>query len=754
MITRLHLVNFRRHRDTQLTFSADEQLTLISGDNGVGKSTLFQALLWALVADSGRVRRSEQLIRRGCEVEGMSVEVDLLLEGTTWTVRRHRDLRGSGATLSREGEEMVTGAAAVTDAVTALLGTDAVGLRLAVYAAQGELDALASLRPADRATAVARLMRVEEFTRARDAARAQARAVREVLSGLASPAQIDQDSQRITEQEAELAALASAHAASVQAIADLDRDLAASDGLDESWAQANREYARAEGLVHAAEEALVRIDDELRTVESSRDDMRAQLAGLRDIDVAGIAEQQRTLEQAITRAEQSQSILAHRESCQRELDRSHERLAVLESLLLAGDDTVLSADLLVLDASLADAESALDAARRAQAELTWPVVPPDAPACPACGQDIDSDHRLHLERARADAEQARARLTAQVDHALDRVRTLRAQRADLVARADQVRAATAERADLRRRCQVWADQLARTADLVVTDADLLYAERARLAVAASHAQRKTELTAHLDQVTTRIAALQGARADAEARAREARMHQVSCQVSDDLRGAWQEREKLRARREVERDLLADLDVRRARLESALDRARAELAQAQAARAQRSELTAKAQAHADAAASLDRAATLLTSRLRPALAGEVSQLLSQLSEGRFTQVRLDEGYALEVFDDGDWRDVADCSGGERDLIALAVRLGLAESLSGARGLGWILLDEVFGSQDPGRRDQILVVLRALRSRFTQILTISHVGGLDDTADRVIELTLADADDGLPAVQLAR
>jgi exonuclease SbcC len=115
----------------------------------------------------------------------------------------------------------------------------------------------------------------------------------------------------------------------------------------------------------------------------------------------------------------------------------------------------------------------------------------------------------------------------------------------------------------------------------------------------------------------------------------------------------------------------------------------------------------------------------------------------LSDGRFDAVKLDEEYNLEVRDDGQMRPLNEFSGGEIDLIALAMRLALANVVSerhGSGGAGFLILDECFGSQDQDRRGSILTALRGLKGAYGQILLISHVGGIEDSADRVIEISL--------------
>jgi exonuclease SbcC len=106
---------------------------------------------------------------------------------------------------------------------------------------------------------------------------------------------------------------------------------------------------------------------------------------------------------------------------------------------------------------------------------------------------------------------------------------------------------------------------------------------------------------------------------------------------------------------------------------------------------------------------------------------------------------DQDYNVFVQDRGVQRPITELSGGEIDLVALAVRLGLASVVSerhGSGGAGFLILDECFGSQDPSRRMSILNALRGLKQTHGQIFLISHVGGLEDAADAVIEVEIDD------------
>lgn len=61
--------------------------------------------------------------------------------------------------------------------------------------------------------------------------------------------------------------------------------------------------------------------------------------------------------------------------------------------------------------------------------------------------------------------------------------------------------------------------------------------------------------------------------------------------------------------------------------------------------------------------------------------------------------------------------------------------IADWVARERGIeiGFVILDEVFGSQDEERREGILGELRALSTRFRQVLVITHLPELADLCD---------------------
>ncbi|MGH7125098.1 MAG: hypothetical protein ACREFI_12050, partial [Stellaceae bacterium] len=104
--------------------------------------------------------------------------------------------------------------------------------------------------------------------------------------------------------------------------------------------------------------------------------------------------------------------------------------------------------------------------------------------------------------------------------------------------------------------------------------------------------------------------------------------------------------------------------------------------------------------------LDRAfsdlRTDLNAQLRPELSEIGSQFLSDLTHGRYTDLELDEDYEATLMEDGEVKPVI--SGGEEDVVNLALRLAISQMIADRAGqpLSLLVLDEVFGSLDEEHR----------------------------------------------------
>ena len=126
---------------------------------------------------------------------------------------------------------------------------------------------------------------------------------------------------------------------------------------------------------------------------------------------------------------------------------------------------------------------------------------------------------------------------------------------------------------------------------------------------------------------------------------------------------------------------------------------------------------------------------LTSRARPMLEAEASALVRDLTDGRYDRMEFDDNYRVKLLDRFDDSYVIDrFSGGEADVASLSARIALSKIIAARGGgtLGFLVLDEVFGSLDAGRRNNVLLALERLKRSFGQIFIISHVAEVQESA----------------------
>jgi exonuclease SbcC len=129
---------------------------------------------------------------------------------------------------------------------------------------------------------------------------------------------------------------------------------------------------------------------------------------------------------------------------------------------------------------------------------------------------------------------------------------------------------------------------------------------------------------------------------------------------------------------------------------------------------------------------------LNAAMRPEIAERASTFLSDLTDARYSELDLDEQYRTLVIEDGVPKPVI--SGGEEDLVNLVLRLAISQMVAERAGqpLSLLILDEIFGGLDEGRRYHVVELLRRLGVRFPQVILITHIETLRDEVDRVLRV----------------
>ena len=176
IFTRLELKNFKSHADTTLDFNPG--ISLIVGENGAGKSSIFEAISFALFK-SYTTKSINDLVRSnkntGDKIQ-MVVKLSFVSNGTEYMVERTITLTKSGSKPSSnlykivDGEEeiLVSGNKEVDKEIEVILSMDSSTFLNAIHIRQGEIAELIDKTPAKRKKLIGKLLRLEELEKAYD----------------------------------------------------------------------------------------------------------------------------------------------------------------------------------------------------------------------------------------------------------------------------------------------------------------------------------------------------------------------------------------------------------------------------------------------------------------------------------------------------------------------------------------------------------------------------------------------------------
>jgi DNA repair protein SbcC/Rad50 len=134
-------------------------------------------------------------------------------------------------------------------------------------------------------------------------------------------------------------------------------------------------------------------------------------------------------------------------------------------------------------------------------------------------------------------------------------------------------------------------------------------------------------------------------------------------------------------------------------------------------------------------------TKLNAKVAPRISSLASEMYSQITKGKYQHIEVSNDFDFFIYDEGKKYPIERFSGGEIDLANLVLRIAISKTLtelSGASSIGFLAFDEVFGSQDESRRMEILEAFHTIKEQYRQIFLISHEMEIKEMFERVVEL----------------
>ena len=780
---RLQLQNFRQHADSVITFETG--LTGIIGTNGSGKTTILEAIAWALYGNSAtRGTRDSIRFSRAAPRSPVRVELDFELAGHRYRIVRR--LTDAELYLDNAAQPIANSITGVNELLQRRLGMSRSEFFNTYFTGQKELNVMAAMGPSERAQFLSRVLGYEKLRTAQTLVRDRRRLILAETAGLrAGMPDADAVARLLSDSEHRLSVARQTAATAEETRRGREATLSE---LTPRWQRAQRERDQLQELlaelrVAEAEEAgLVReterVGRELAAVANARTELEAIATELKPL--GEVAEEFQRYERLAREEGRRQTLVETERVLVDELTRLRERRTRIGNAPVMEEEATIAVEAKrkELEESLGrlearrtewvrdrqEAETKRDALRRQYAELKAQrdkiVELGEDGTCPVCTRPLDQHFRGVLEHFDDQLE------TIAVDGRFynTRLDQLEEMPEDVKALDEARRALTAEVGALERRLakvQAAVQELTQLSKDIGSKEQRHEVVRRDLAAipagydGVKHAalrreverllplnERATRLSAQidresqLDQDRARVAEALGALRDRLAVLRERRQ---SVEFSEAefvaLRAAFEHAAaEARAAEVAAASAQGDANAARMALESA-ERSRRELERIQV---QLDGLQTDRRVHDE----LDRAysdlRTDLNFQLRPELSELASAFLHDLTDARYSELELDDNYNVLVLEDGIPKPVI--SGGEEDLANLVLRLAISQMIAERAGqqFSLLVLDEVFGSLDESRRHSVVELLRRLQDRFEQVILITHIESVREGLDQIINV----------------
>jgi exonuclease SbcC len=681
---RLELTNFLAYRHPAPLDFTGIHVAVLTGENGAGKSSLLDAITWALWGRA-RAKTDAELVHQG--QSEMRVEFTFALGDQTYRIIRARRVgRGASGVLdfqvaNEAGKWLSLAEATIPKTQDKIIRA----LRLtydtfinSAYLMQGKADEFTGKRPAERKQVLADILGLQQWEEYEERAKEKIRLLEGRMAGLEAI---------LNDIEAELARRAEYERELVEAQANVMEMAERLRQAEAGWAQIDAARQAMIALERQLDDLTRRLretEGELAAIEAELDDARAKA------DTTGLQREQETVQNRL-------KLLDELEVERERVTEARQKVGELAGQLRGQNDV---------------AKIEGDGLKRRMETLQAA----SEPRCPTCGQPLAEHERIELlDRLNAEIEARRnqyrenqAQLKTLSDEQSAYDKWLRDNAAELRTRpalskkAADLQAALVSAVEAQERMAALTERRARWVNSLETEK----ARRAQLDAEAEHyntilrdsaarqhaldqlRQEDTLTKARLGAAQQKLAALEG-----QARQREAKRAEMQ-QLAEE-QGLYEELREAFGRRGVPALMI----------EAAVPE-------------------------------IEASANALLGRMT---GGRMNVRINTQRETQAGEVR--ETLDIQISDELGTRAYEMYSGGEAFRVNFAIRAALSQLLARRAGtqLQTLIIDEGFGVLDAAGRERLVEAITAAQADFQRILVVTHIEELKDAFPARIEIT---------------
>jgi exonuclease SbcC len=789
ILNKLELVNFKKY--TNKTFTFDEGLVGIIGKNGSGKSTIFEAILFALYGEL-LSRGSKELIRNSSvsEKEPVSVSLEFEFDGLTYKVVR--EFRGkalsANAKFYKNEELITTGAKEVTNSIVKLVKMSKDAFMHTLFASQKELTSLSNLKPEDRKKMIRKLLGLEKIDTIEsmlvDKSRTLKReidAFREVL--LSSDEIVAKESAIIAHNENKTQINANLTTKSKELATQKLKETEAKKELDllqktkEHKTKLLSELELIKNTLESNNQQQTKLSSELLELQQKQ----KELAALEPVKVEfeqlqlKLKEQQQLKEIQLKKdglnKEQiqlrEQHIKAKNDIAALELEVKDYANLQLKQQQIHVEVTKLQTSIKEQEAQIKTISSSISGEQKlidmTKAQIVQIQDIGKGSNCPTCTRPLLEEydkvitnlsstiegiqkekidkHTIELKRvesSKATFDKQKEELDKQLQELNKQLTIIETKQKDLenvnAHFKDVAAKGKKNKEELEKLLQYSYDEKLHQ-DMKDKEQTLKpkYDEYQKLHTLI---QRVPVLQKELDEIKKAIeqnsTAFSNKEVEINAVVYDEKNHTTKL---DEYTILQKQKDDLTTVVNDFKVTIASIDGEIKTLQAALDTNKTHQAK----------LVTKQQDLLDyekIKISLSEFKTKLNSKVAPRISQIASTMYSQITKGKYQHIEVDNDFDFYIYDEGQKFPIDRFSGGEVDLANLVLRIAISKTLgelSGAGNIGFLAFDEVFGSQDESRRMEILEAFHTIKEQYRQIFLISHEIEIKEMFEKFVEVS---------------
>ena len=787
ILTSLHMQNYKKYQDYTLEFA--EGLTGIIGRNGSGKSTIFDAITFALYGD---VRGEKDTVRyaKADDKEAVKVTLEFEIDGESYKVVR--EMRGKALTAKAhlyDGDDvlMAESAKGVTSQVIKLVGMNKEAFMHTVFASQKELTALSGLKNEERKKIIRKLLGLEKIDKIETDIKMKLRALKseiEAVSGMLlseeEVKQFEEEKERLgkvfTSLQKEVGEIEKSFEAKSRELEAQDKALEALQKLKDEFTKLSSDLALLQKGQENQKANLKKGQERLKELQQKAAQYEKEkplIAEYKALEATigtfqkqkeqflkkeGLEREQKALRtqykqeeqeiQALKKKLEAKPQLLQEQTKQNELLKALlERLAMIEA-----EETRLRQE-------IAKYNGQIEHTRKQVVNIESIG---KGSNCPTCTRPLLDEYdnvitslkntieKLHEEEIAkrevklkrvADAKAKEQEVKKGIEQLLQKLsgdlRVLEADEITLAAKEETFQTITAKGLSNKQALEalkdVKYDEKAHNEALEKKE-KMESRYKALIGLETLIAQIPTlesELKGTEENITNSREAIAKQKKAIAEHSYDAKEHEKQTELQAKVR---KEKDDLAVLLSNERVKLKGIEGEIKTLESKLSRNKEQKKQLQAKLDDKND-------YEKLKAFMGEFKNKINSQISPRISQLASEMYATITRGKYQLIEVSDKFDFFIYDDGVRYPIERFSGGEIDLANLVLRIAISKTLSelsGSGGVGFLAFDEVFGSQDEERRYEIMEAFHTIKEQYRQIFLISHESEIKEMFERVVEL----------------